>query len=392
MSDLILTEQERAAFYQDITRNRALDYFFVFDNVPLHFVYKDKLIPGELTDLEKRNKAITETVWLEAYHQYLVANVSYLFLYQGQGRVLQMVFQVNQFGAGIFAPPAEENRQLQATVEEVQASFDAWMAGTGWKIVDDLRKQPPRASWQSLLGVPDRTVRITSLTPVGNQVLLELITTWTEEGILKETAWVAVLIYDVDGTVMQDRSYIDLDNWPSTRIRRQQRPRAPQNQPETLGAGVMDQFYEYHRSRQMPVELSDLEKRNLSIIEGTWLDAYNTDLNTKVLHPERFRMQLPIQKCSYNMPIAKEVEAIVKEMAPDRKMRLALTYVKGNQVVAEGIVSWTENGVAREAPFISFLLLDKDGLVIRDRRYLTLDNWPGAVETAKRLDIELPGP
>ncbi|UCG82514.1 MAG: hypothetical protein JSW38_10000 [Dehalococcoidia bacterium] len=387
MSDLILTEQERAAFYQEITRNRALDYFYVFDNVPLHFVYKDKLIPGELTDLEKRNKAITETVWLEAYHQYLVANVSYLFLYQGQGRVLQMVFQVHQFGAGIFAPPAEESRQFQATVEEVQASFDTWMVGTGWKIVDDVRKQPPRASWQSLLGVPDRTVRIASLTPVGNQVLLELITTWTEEGILKETAWAVVLIYDVDGTVLQDRSYIDLANWPSTRIRRQQGPSAPQNQPETTGVGVMDQFYEYHRSRQMPVELSDLEKRNLSIIEGSWVDVCNTDLNTKVLHPERFRMQLPIQKCSYNMPIAKELEAIVKEVAPDRKMRLALSYAKGNQVMAEGIVSWTEHGVAKEAPFISFLLLDKDGLVIRDRRYLTMDNWPGAEKMVARLGL-----
>jgi len=260
------------------------------------------------------------------------------------------------------------------------------MAGTGWKIVDDMRKQPPRASWQSLLGVPDRTVRIASLTPVGSQVLLELITTWTEEGILKETAWAVVLIYDVDGTVLQDRSYIDLANWPSARIRRQQGIRAPQNQPETTGVGVMDQFYEYHRSRQMPVEFSELEKRNLSIIEGVWVDAYNTDLNTKVLHPDRFRMQLPIQKCSY-MPIAKELEAIIKEVAPDRKMRLALTYAKGNQVVAEGIVSWTEHSVAKESPFISFLLLDKDGLVIRDQRYLTMDNWPGAEKVIARLGL-----
>jgi len=389
MSDLILTDQERAVFYQEITRNWALDYFFVFDNVPLQFVYQDKLIPGELTDLEKRNKAITETVWLEAYHQYLVCNVGYRFLYRGP--VVQMVFQVHRFGVGAFTPPPEESRRFRTTVEEVQASFDKWMASDGWQLADDMRKQPPRGSWRSLLGVPDRTVRIASLMPVGNQVLLELITTWTEEGILKETAWVVVLVYDVDGTVLQDRSYIELANWPSTRIREQQRPRAPQNQPETTGVGVMDRFYKYHRSRQIPVELSDLEKRNLSIIEGTWVDAYNTDLNMKVLHPERFRMQLPTQKCSYNMPIAKEVEAIVKEVAPDRKMHLALTYAKGNQVVAEGIVSWTENGVAKEAPFISFLLLDKDGLVIRDRRYLTGDNWPGAAETAKRLGIELPG-
>jgi len=155
--DLTLTDQERTAFYQEITRNRALDYFFVFDNVPLQFIYRDRLIPGKLTDLEKRNKAITETVWLEAYHQYLVCNVGYLFFYRG--RVLQMVFQVHQFGAGTFVPPAEESRQFQATAEEVQASFDKWMANTGWKTADDMREQPPMASWKSLLGVPDRTVR-----------------------------------------------------------------------------------------------------------------------------------------------------------------------------------------------------------------------------------------
>ena len=108
MSKLTLTDQERAAFCQGITRNRALDYFFVFDNAPLQFIYKDKVIPGELTDLEKRNKGITETVWLEAYHQYLVCNIGYLFLYRGP--VLQMVFQVHQFGSGIFAPPRSRVR------------------------------------------------------------------------------------------------------------------------------------------------------------------------------------------------------------------------------------------------------------------------------------------
>jgi len=383
--DLTLTDQERTAFYQEITRNRALDYFFVFDNVPLQFIYRDRLIPGKLTDLEKRNKAITETLWLEAYHQYLVCNVGYLLLYRG--RVLQMVFQIHQFGAGTFAPPAEESRQFQATVEDVQASFDTWMANTGWKMADDMRKQPPMASWKSLLGVPDRTVRIASIMPVGNQVVLELISTWTEDGVLKEAAWVAVLIYDVDGTVLQDRSYIDLANWPSTRGREQRRSRAPQNQPQTTGAGVMDGFYEYHRSRQISAAVTDLEKRNLSIIEGAWVDAQNTGLNTKVIHPERFRMQWPVQKCSCNLNIAKEVEAIVKEAAPDRKMRLGLTYAKGNQVAAEGVVSWTENGVAGETPFMSFLLLDKDGLIIRDRRYITLANWPGADKMAARLGL-----
>ena len=383
MSNLELTDEERAAFYQEVTRNRALDYFFVFDNVPLQFIYRDKLIPGELTELEQRNKAVTETLWLEAYHQLLVSNVIYLYFYRG--RVLQMVFQAHQIGAGAFTPPPAESRRFLATAAEVRVGFDAWMAGEGWKMVDEMRKQPARASWRSLLGVPDRTVRIASLMPVGNQVVLELISTWTEDGVLKETAWVAVLLYDADGTVLQDRSYIDLSNWPSTRVRAQQRPEAPPEPPQT--AGVLDGFFEYHRSRRTEAGVTDLERRNLSIIEGAWLDDQNTGLGTKVLRPERFRMQCPLQKRSYNLDTSREVEAIVREAAPDRKMRLALTYARGNQVVAEGILSWTEGGVPREAPFVSFLMLDADGLVIRDRRYLTMDNRPGAAGVAARLGL-----
>jgi hypothetical protein len=383
MSELTLTDQEKTAFYQEITRNRALDYFYVFDNVPLQFVYRDKLIPGELTELEARNKAITETVWLDSYHQFLVSNVAYIFLYRGLP--LQMVFQIPQFGAGVFVPAPEESRQLQATVEEVQANFDAWMASSGWKMADAMRKKPPRASWQSLLAVPDRTVRIASLMAVGNQVVLECISTWTEDGALKETAWVAVLIYDVDGTVLQDRSYIDMANWPSGSRYAKARSKAPQVEQQTTG--LMDRFYEYHKSRQIEGAVNEREKRNLSIVEGAWLEAQNTGLESEVFHPERFRMQLPLQKCSYNLKIAKELEAIVKEAAPDRKMRLALTYAKGNQVAAEGVVSWTEDGVAKESPFICFLLLDEDGLVIRERRYLTMDNWPGAKQMMERLGL-----
>lgn len=59
----------------------------------------------------------------------------------------------------------------------------------------------------------------------------------------------------------------------------------------------------------------------------------------------------------------------------------------GNEVAAEGVVSWTENGVARESPFISFILLDEDGLIIRDRRYFTMGNWPGAGEVISRLGL-----
>ncbi len=98
-------------------------------------------------------------------------------------------------------------------------------------------------------------------------------------------------------------------------------------------------------------------------------------------------MQLPPQRCSYNLDISKKIESSIKEEAPDRKMRLAMTYAKGNQVVVESIISWTENGAFRETPFISFLLLDKDGLIIRDRRHFTLQNWPGAEKMKEQLGL-----
>jgi hypothetical protein len=385
MSNLVLTDQERTAFYQEITRNRALDYFFVFDNIPLQFVYRDKLIPGDMSDLEKRNQAITETLWLDAYHQYLVANVVYAYFYRGP--ILQMIFQSHQFGAGTFAPPAKEIRPFLATVKDVQASFNGWMDSKGWKMADDLRQQPPRASWASLLGVPDRTVRIASIIPVGNQVILELISTWTEDDKLKEAAWVAVLIYDTDGTVLQDRSYIDLVNWPSARRYSQPSSGIPQSPLKIVGAGVMDRFYEYHRSLQISTIVTDLEKRNLAIINGAWVDSYNNDFSADVFHPERFRMQWPVQKCSCNFKIASEIEAIIKEVAPDRKMRLGLTYAKGNQVGVEGVVTWQEKGINRESPFISFLVLDNEGKVIRERRYVTLSNWPAAEKITARLGL-----
>jgi len=385
MTDLYLTDQERVAFHPEITRNRALDYFFFFDNVPLQFVYRDRLIPGELTDLEKRNRAITETLWLEMYHQYLVANVGYGFLYRGP--VLQMVFQIHQFGAGTFAPPSIESRPFVSTAEEVRANFDAFMADKGWRMADDMRKQPAKGSWLSLLGVPDRSVRIASIMPIGNQVVLELISTWSEDGVLKETAWAVVLLYDTDGTVLQDRSYIDLVNWPSARRYVQQRLGTLQSQPQPSGLGVMDWFYEYHKSRRINSDVTDLERQGLAIVEGPWVDAYNVGLDTGIFHPDRFRMQLPVQKCSYNLGITKEIEAIAREVAPDKKMRLALTYAKGNQVVAEGVVSWTQNRAAKEAPFISFLLLDKDGKIIRDRRYITLQNWPASDKMKEQLGL-----
>ena len=256
------------------------------------------------------------------------------------------------------------------------------MEKTGWTIMDNSRKSTPRASWKSFLGNPDRTVRIGSLIPVGNQILTEIIVTWSKDGILRETTFGVVLLYDVDGTVLMDRSYIDLDNWPSSR------GGALGTGSQTQEAGVTDRLYDYQKAQQLDIKLSDLEKKNLSIIEGGWLDTCNTGFDTELFHPERFRMQLPPQKCSYNLKIAKKIEEIIKEVVPDRKMHLAMSYAKGNQVVVEGIISWTEKGIFKESPFISFLLLDKDGLIIRDRRHITLQNWPAAEKMKKQLGLQ----
>lgn len=384
MPGVNLTDQEKAAFYEPVTRNRALDYFYVFDNVPLQFVYRDGLNHGDLTQVEKRNKAITETLWLDAYHQYLVANVGYRYFYRGS--VLQMVFQVHQFGPGAFAAPEKETRPYVPTAEEVRANFDAFMSTQGWQLVDESRRQPARGSWQSLLGAPDRSVRISSLLPTGNQVVLECISTWTEDGVLKETAWAVVLLYDADGTVLQDRSYIDLVNWPSSRRRTQPRPGAPPPPSPAVSVGVLNKFFDYHRSRLTAGPNSDLEKRNTGIIENEWLKACNEG-HSGVFQPERFRLQLPIQKCSCNLENARQVEATIRQAAPDRKMRVALTYAKGNQVAAEGVMTWTENGISREAPFLSIILLDGQGKIIRERRYISLSNWPGADKLASTLGI-----
>jgi hypothetical protein len=132
--------------------------------------------------------------------------------------------------------------------------------------------------------------------------------------------------------------------------------------------------------------LTGVEKRNKQTTEGRWIGAHN-NLDFSLFHWERYRVQLPIQKVSYNLEIAKELETNIKNAAPDRKMRTVNTYAKGNQTVAECIMSWTENGVYKESPFISILLFDKDGLIIRERSYFNLAHWPGASEIAKIVGL-----
>ena len=143
MENLKLTDQEKTAFYQEITRNRAMDYFFVFDNIPLHFIYRDEIIPGEMTELELRNKIVTETLWLDAYNTYIVGNAAYPFLYRG--RVLQMALQTYQMGVKYFVPAKEDSNRIYSSAEGVQANFNTWMEKTGWTIMDNSRKSTPRA-------------------------------------------------------------------------------------------------------------------------------------------------------------------------------------------------------------------------------------------------------
>jgi len=385
MSDLKLTDQERAAFCQNIDRNRALEYSYVFDNVPLHFVYHDDVITGELTEMEARNKELSETLWPEGYCRYNVCHVSFRFtcapMHMGN-MPGQQAFMTHLEGAGSFIPTQVDYNEPYRTAKEVRADFDEWMASSGWPRTEKERFDP-EGSWMSQLGVPDRTPRAVSAIAVGNDVLAEFITSWSEDGVLKEGAWVSVLSYQTDGTVGMETMYADPATWPGVGGW----DGSLSDPSQDKSRGVMDGFYDYHRGLQIDVESSDLEKRNLSIIQGAWANAQDADLDTGVYHPERFRMQSPNLKCSFNLDVLKEVEAITREAAPDKKTYLGITYAKGNQVVVEGYVSWTDRGVLRESPFISFLVLDADGLVIRERRYLTRFNWPGVNGVMARLGL-----
>jgi len=387
VSNLTLTDQERAAFCQDIDRNRALDYFYAFDNVPLHFVYHDDVIPGELSEMEERNKALTEKLWSEGYNIHIVGGVSNLYvcatMVPGNLITYQEPFLIPWYDPVMLEKTDMDNPGAYRTLEEVEADFDEWMTNTGRPYLEKVRQSAATGSWRRFMTTPDRTPRVVSAIPIGNEVLGELITTWSEDGVLKEAASTMVLNYFQDGTIRMYRAYADPANWPGVDIQDLAWPEPSQNQTR----GVMDQFFDYHRALKTPDDLTDNEKRNLSIVEGAWLDAQHNGLDTEVFHSHRFRMQLPIQKCSFNLDIAKDVAAIVKKVVPGQEMRLGMTYAKGNQVVAEGVVSWNRDGHDTESPFMSFLLLDEDGLIIRERRYLAMDNWPGADRMMERLGL-----
>jgi len=390
MDNEILADKEKLAFSRDITQGWALDYFYTFDNVPLHFIYRDAVDGGSLSELEKRNKAITEGVWLDAYNLHVACNIHYIFLYRPDALMLPL--QAFYRGSGQLGPISEDQSTGRdyRTAEQLKADLNAWMTKDGWSLVEKLRKEPPTIEWEILLAAPDRTMRIVSIMPFGNQVIVECIITWTEEGLIQETAFAVPLLYDNDGTVLIDRSYCDLINWPSSpgkQWRKRALDKGSHRQGQTKGA--LDTFFNRYQSRKVDGDMTATELRNKEFIEKEWAEAYN-NCTDSVFHKERYRKQLPLQKVSYNLEVSKEIESRAREEVPDRRLRTVLIYAKGNQVIAECIISWTEDNVYKETLFISFLLFDKEGCIIRDRSYITLEHWPGAKNIAKKLGLKLP--
>jgi hypothetical protein len=386
MSDKMLTDEENRIFNQDIIKGWALDYFYVYDNVPQHYIYHDSLIEGELTELERRNKAIVETLWLDNYNLY---TVQYAYLYHPHA--LQLPLYAFIWGARSWPEESSEGI-IYRSYQEIRAALRTWMGKEGWQLeVEERCSKPAVRERRILLGAPDRTMRLASVFPHGDRVVAEVLVIWTENGILKETAFVVVLYYDVDGTVLADRSYNDMDNWPSSPANW---PKVSHKDKETVRKGQkkgwLDAYYTRYKDRRIEPDLTDMEKRNKDVVEGRWLYAYNTSLDRSIFHPERYRVQLPLQNVSFSGKIAQQIEQKIKEKSPDRNMRLVFTYARGNQVVVEGIISWSEEGAYQETPFISFLLFDKDGLIIRDRSYVNLEHFPGADEIVKILRLDCP--
>jgi hypothetical protein len=384
-----LTEQEKRAFDQEITKSWALDYFYAFNNIPLNFLYKDHLLKRELTELEQRNKAITEEIWLESYNLDIVCNVPFKYLYRPHA--LQLPLQAYQRGNGQPVPISEEDSEgrIYRTIDEVKAHFNAWMSKEGADLLEKLRKEPANEEWMILLGSPDRTMRLVSVLPLGNRIIAECIITWTENGVIKETAFAVILLYDIDGTILMDRTYCDMIGWPSSpgsKYRARAFKSGTAHQGQTKGA--LDTYLNRYNGRKVERKLDSMEKRNQQFTEGPWVNAYST-LDTRIFHPQRYRKQLPLQKISYKLNTSKQIESKIKEASPDRKIRTVNIYPAGNQVVTECIISWTESGIYKETPFISFLLFDQEGLIIRDRSYITLDHWPGSAQVAKELGIAL---
>jgi len=385
-----LTAEEQKAFDQEITRSTTLPYFYTFENAPLAFIYGGGVVRAEMSDLEKRNKALTEGTYLDCYNYHCIAQIGYTFCYAGN--ILQLPF--SEYLRGLEHPrpykPINYNSAGFRTYDEYRKLYDAWVEKNGKEQWNKLRQEKSSSAlpeWRILIGEPDRTMQLVNVIPYGNQVITEGIVTWTENGLIKDCVFAVPLLYDDDCTVLQDRSWNDLVQWPThPGVKYRERMFATGKPQQGQTKGQLEEYLNCNKSIMQDRKLNSLEKRNKELTEGKWVDAFNS-LKTDIFHRDRYRRQWPCQHISFKLTTAQKVDSIAKKMAPDRKMWPVHTYAYGNQVVAECIISWTEKGIYKETPFISFLLFDEDGLIIRDRSHINLDHFPGAEEIVKELNI-----
>lgn len=378
--DQKLTPQEEKAFNPPVTKGLALDYFYIFNNAPLNFAYGDGygngVEKGTYTEEEARNKVLQENLWLDAYNQYVVGELYFPFLYLDV-QVLQSPLQTYYYDGLLNKPMRDKKETKYLTLEEVYADFKKKLETFGEDFYKKSRSGAPGFEFRILLGAPDRTCRIMNAMPVGNQVIFEAVEDWTENGVVKQTAYSTCVVYGKDGLVLQDRSYMDMKNWPGHCADWFDQCGYPKRDPK-LGQqkGYAEDVYAYSKTFIEVNDMTPEEKRNKEIADGAWIASYDS-LDTGIYHPVRYRMQLPMQKISYNLDYWKKIEKEVKEKTPSRKITQLMSYAKGNQVSIECLMSWTdEDGVYREIPYITWLLFDKDGKIIRERRYFDVEYWP----------------
>jgi hypothetical protein len=386
-----LTGDEVRAFDPEICRGRTLLYQYTFENCPQAFLYGDSVVKGGVSDLEKRNLALTEDIYLDCYNYHCVGSLGYSFFYDITYPILQLPFSEYLRGRRErkLAFPKHNTAGFR-TYEEYKRSYYEWVEHKGRTALDKLREEKPGKDafeWQILMEAPDRTMQLVNVIPCGNQVIAEGVITWTESGIIKDIVYAVALLFDDDCSVLQDRSWNDLYQWPK-RPHTNKRKDAFDNGTALEGqvAGRLEAFLKRADDATQYRKLDSVEKRNKHLAEAQWIDAFNSG-KFDIYHPDRYRRQWPVQHMSYNLATAVKIDTILGKAAPDRKMWPVYTYAYGNQVAAECIISWTDNGIYKETPIISFLLFDKDGLIVRERTHINLDHFPGAAEIERELAI-----
>jgi hypothetical protein len=386
-----LTGDEARALDPEIARGRTLQNQYTFENCPQAFLYGDSLVKGALSDVEKRNLALTEDVYLDCYNYHCIGQLGYSFLYDETYPTLQLPFSEYLRGhkERKLAFPKHDGAGFR-TYDEYKRLYYEWVEDKGRSTLDKLREEKPGKNefeWQILMEAPDRTMQLVNVIPAGNQVIGEGIISWTEKGVIKDVIFAVALLFDDDCSVLQDRSWNDLYQWPlrpHTSKRKEAFDKGMAQEGQV--AGRMEAFLKRAESATKHRDLNAVEKRNTQLTESQWVQSFNSH-KFDIFHPDRYRRQWPVQHMSYKLATVRKIDAILETAVPDRKLRPVYMYAYGNQVAAECVVSWTDKGVYKETPVISFLLFDKDGLIIRERTHINLDHFPGAAEIERELSI-----